>query len=145
MVQANGLATINMPTVTVDRPNQGGPPTPGGPLSQFFNTSSFVQQPIGTAGNERRNQLFGPHLRRGDLSLFKTVHLREGVQLELRAECFNFTNTPNFAKPNTIIAQYNTAPGGGNVATNAGGFGSITSTVFGYSGRQFQFAGRFSF
>ncbi len=148
VTQSNGLATINLPTVTSDKPNVVAPIRTNGSLSQFFSVSSFAQQPLGTAGNERRNQVFGPDLRRGDLSLFKTLSLPEGVSLELRAECFNFTNTPNFAAPNSTITAY--APSanpaaGGSVATAAGGFGSINSTVFGYSGRQFQFAARFSF
>ena len=141
---------INLPTVTADKPNQvvahitaTGSVAPG---TTFFNTNSFAQQPLGTAGSERRNQLFGPDLRRGDLSLFKTVPIREGVALELRAECFNITNTPNFGTPNRTITAYSApSAAGGSAPSTAGGFGSITNTVFGYSGRQFQFAGRFSF
>ena len=75
------------------------------------------------------------------LSFFKTIPVREGVKLELRAECFNFTNTPNFDQPNAVISSYSAA----GVPLTTNGFGSITSTAFGYSGRQFQFAGRFSF
>ena len=135
------VARINLPTITGDKPNVIGSITTGGPLNQFFNTNAFAGQPIGTAGNEARNSIFGPHLRRGDLSLFKTIPVREGVKLELRAECFNFTNTPNFAQPNSIIAGFTAT--GAPQTTN--GFGSITGTAFGYSGRQFQFAGRFNF
>ncbi len=146
VTQANGLATINLPTVTSDKPNVVAPIRTNGSLSQFFNIGSFAQQAVGTPGNERRNQVFGPDLRRGDLSLFKTISLPEDVHLELRAECFDFTNTPNFAAPNSTITAYaGTNAAGGNVATQAGGFGSITGTVFGYPGRQFQFAARFSF
>ncbi len=140
--QANGLARVNLPTITSDKPNVVGQVnTGGGSLTQFFNTSAFAAQPIGTLGSEARNQVFGPHLRRGDLSLFKTVPVREGVKLELRAECFNFTNTPNFAQPNAIISAYGTT----GVPSTANGFGTITSTAFGFSGRQYQFAGRFVF
>ena len=137
----SSVARINLPTVTADKPNVVGPLTNGGPLSQFFNINAFAGQPIGTAGNEGRNQVFGPDLRRGDLSLFKTIPVRERLKLELRAECFNFTNTPNFAQPNAVIAGFGQT--GAPVTSN--GFGSITSTAFGYSGRQYQFAGRFSF
>ncbi len=141
---ANNLASINLPTVTIDRPNMVHEPTTLGAISTsgtFFDTSAFAEQSYGTAGNERRNQLFGPHLRRGDLSLFKTIPIRDGVQLELRAECIDFTNTPNFSKPGTNISSENLA----GAPTTAGGFGQVTSTLFGYVGRQFQFAGRFSF
>ena len=148
VTQPNGLATINLPTVTSDKPNVVAPIQTNGSLNQFFSIGSFAQQPLGTAGDERRNQVFGPDLRRGDLSLFKTIPLPENVQLELRAECFNFTNTPNFAPPNSTITAYApsaNAAAGGSLATNSGGFGTITNTVFGYSGRQFQFAARLSF
>ncbi len=147
VTQANGLATINLPTVTSDKPNIVAPISTNGSLDRFFSIGSFAQQAVGTAGNERRNQVFGPDLRRGDLSIFKTIPLPENVRLELRAECFDFTNTPNFAAPNSTITAYagNTNAAGGNVATAAGGFGSITGTVFGYPGRQFQFGARFSF
>ena len=133
--------------------------TTTGAVGGFFNTNAFVQQPLGTAGNERRNQYFGPHDRRGDLSLFKTIPLREHTQLELRAECINITNTANFDRPNHTIIAYNTglpagtapaviaaqAAPGGDPATAAGGFGTITNTLPGSAGRQFQFAARFSF
>ncbi len=149
--QANGLARVNLPTITGDKPNVVGSYNSGGPLNQFFNTAAFAPQAIGTLGNESRNQVFGPHLRRGDLSLFKTISVREGLKLELRAECFNFTNTPNFALPSAVITAYDSAGVPLNaipraIANNATSpFGSITSTAFGYSGRQFQFAGRFNF
>ena len=144
VANANSLASINLPTVTIDRPNVVHKPTlPGaiGTSGMFFDTSAFAEQPYGTAGNERRNQLFGPHLRRGDLSLFKTIPIHENLQLELRAECIDFTNTPNFSKPGTNISSESAA----GVPTTAGGFGQVTSTLFGFVGRQFQFAGRVSF
>ena len=147
---ANGLANINLPTVTADKPNVVGPLTSGGPLTQFYNVAAFARQPVGTPGNEARNQVFGPHIRRGDLSLFKTIPIRESLKLELRAECFNFTNTPTFAQPNAVISGYgpngvplNGIPNAVNGATAP--FGTISNTAFGFSGRQFQFAGRFSF
>ena len=156
------LATINLPTISTDRPNVGPRYAATGAIgvgTQFFNPNAFVQQPLGTAGNERRNQFFGPHDRRGDLSLFKTIAIHEHDQLELRAECINITNTANFDKPNHTIIAYNTglpagssaaaaavesAPGG-NPASTAGGFGSVTAVLPGSAGRQFQFAARLSF
>ena len=145
VTQANQLATINLPGVTVDRPNVVAPISNSGAVAQgqtYFNIAAFARQPYNSAGSERRNQLRGPGLRRGDLSIFKDIPLHDRLHLELRTECFNITNTPNFANPNSTISAYNPTSG---AATNAGGFGSVTSTAFGFSGRQFQFAGRFSF
>jgi hypothetical protein len=144
----SSVPQIDLPTVTADKPNQVvAHVQQSGSLTQQFNINDFAAQPFGTAGSERRNQLFGPDLRRGDLSLFKTIPIREGVHLELRAECFNITNTPNFATPNRTISAYAGASSatGGALPSSTIGLGSITSTVYNYNGRQFQFAGRFSF
>jgi hypothetical protein len=139
--------------VTADRPNVTGRPFIGGGLSQFFNTAAYTQQPFGTAGNSPRNGLYGPHIRRSDLSLFKTVPVSDRLKLQLRAECFNFTNTPTFGAPNfTIAGTSNVASGATNPdgtvvqqATQAGGFGTITATLLGSPARQFQFAAKIIF
>ena len=55
----------------------------------------------------------GPGLQNADLMLGKTFPLRDSVNLELRAEAFNITNTPPLADPN------------GSFGSAA--FGSITS------------------
>ena len=134
------LAYINLPGVTADRPNMIGTPGGGGSLSQFFNIKSFAPQAIGTAGNEHKNQLFGPHLRHADLSLVKNFDLPRSVNLQFRAESFNISNTPNFANPNSTISQL----GADGLPTNSGLFGTITSTNASISSRQFQFALKFT-
>jgi hypothetical protein len=145
----NGRAQINISNaVTTDRPNRGPGSIYGhGETINFLNPAAFVKQPLGTAGNIGRNQFYGPHLRRGDLSLFKTVPVHDSLSAQFRVECFNITNTPNFAQPNSAIASYNATPdaNGNFEGTNATNFGTITSTAFGYSGRQFQFALRLVF
>lgn len=152
----NGLAQINLPTVTADRPNQlTGVPyrTSSGSLTNWLNPAAFTPQPAGTPGDERFGALYGPHTRRADLSLFKTFNVTEKVQAEFRAECYNISNTPNFLPPNGTITGW--APGPehtatspisvvgllpGDVPTNAGGFGAITADVPNVNPRQFQFA-----
>ena len=123
-----------------DRPNQIGTPVVSGfSLTRFFNTAAFQAQPagtygapagspVGTIGNlmTRKYSLFGPHFRHVDLSVFKTVPLRDKYNLEFRAEAFNIANTTNFAIPNSLLGA---AP-----------FGTITSTSLLYQPRQFQFA-----
>jgi hypothetical protein len=110
-------------------------------LSQYFNTSAFQLQTFGTLGNEGRNQVYGPHDRRLDLSLLKTFSVFREAQLQFRAECFNITNTPNFSVPNSSF----TAVDANKVATTAGGFGSITSTSPSEFSREFQFALKLNF
>jgi hypothetical protein len=81
------------------------------------------------------------------LSLFKTLPLHKGLALQLRAECFNISNTPNFAQPGGAINSYTATPdaNGNHVATSAGNFGISTSTAPGSSARQYQFAAKISF
>jgi hypothetical protein len=100
-------------------------------LSEFFNTSAFAPQTLGTIGNTQRNSLFGPDFRHVDLSLFKNFPVTERVNLQFRAECYNISNTPNF-----FIANNNS----GNQSFGNAAFGSISATDPNYTPRQYQFA-----
>ena len=81
--------------------------------AQFFNTAAFTVAPQFTIGTSSRNPVRGPHYRNLDLALIKRANLNERLNLELRAEFFNLTNTPPLGAPNTVLAS--------------AGFGSITS------------------
>ena len=150
-VTQNGRAYINLPTVTTDRPNR----VPGVSLYSasrnatggYLNPAAFARQPLGTAGNVGRNIVYGPHQRRTDFSLLKTIPLHDALALQLRAECFNLSNTPNFAQPGGTINSYATTPSanGSLLATGAGNFGISTSTAAGSAARQFQFAAKVLF
>ena len=138
----DGNPQINLPTVTADRPNVSGDPRLSNKsLTEFFNVSDFVAQPIGTAGNSRRTSLYGPHVRRVDLSLFKTLEVYQEAKLQFRAECFNISNTPNFASPVSIISSTDST----GHATSAGQFGQIVQTNPGVAARQFQFSAKVLF
>jgi len=156
-----GLAQINLPDVTADRPNV----VPGARLSagnlthtQFFNVAAFTPQPAGTAGNEHENQLYGPDLRRADISLFKSFSLVRQASLQFRAECYNISNTPNFQNPVSVISSFNPGPEHGpsnpistvgvlpgDTPSTASGFGSLTQTVPNIGQRVFQFAAKILF
>jgi hypothetical protein len=156
VTNANGVAQINLPDTGGDRPDviPGERLTvPHPSIKEWFNVSAFTPQPAGTPGDERNNQLRGPHTRRADLSLFKSIDLTEKYALQFRAECYNISNTPNFSAPNAGISNYDPGPAHGasnpistvgllpgDISTNAGGFGTISSTVSGVNPRQFQFA-----
>ena len=149
-VTQNGRAYINLPTVTSDRPNRVSGvslySSSRSATNGYLNPAAFSRQPIGTAGNVGRNIVYGPHQRRADLSLFKTVPIHEMLALQLRAECFNISNTPNFAQPGGTINSYGTPDANGNiVATGAGNFGISTSTAAGSAARQYQFAAKVTF
>jgi hypothetical protein len=66
------------------------------------------------------------------LSFFKQFRTTESTRLELRAEFFNFTNTPQFGFP--AFTNFN----------NPSTFGQITSTIDGaFDQRQIQLALKF--
>jgi outer membrane receptor protein involved in Fe transport len=68
-----------------------------------------------------------------DLSLYKEFVPHEGMTIEVRAEAFNFTNSPRFAPPNSLYAPGNTL------------FGTINQSSPGYNPRHMQFGARFQF
>jgi len=81
--------------------------------SRWFDTAAF--QPAGafTIGSSSRNPIRGPGYRNLDLAIMRRVPLPSGQVIELRAEVFNATNTPQLGAPNA------------QVGSNA--FGTITS------------------
>jgi len=101
-------------------------------VAHFLNAAAFTN-PSSTASGlallgGSPTQVSGPAYRRLDLSLFRRITLVEQAKLELRAEAFNLTNTPNFS-----------APGNLNF-TSPATFAAITSTRD--NSRQLQFAAK---
>ena len=104
--------------------------TVGGNTSTYpawFNTANFAAPAACTAytaanpvpcalGNTGRNQFHGPGYFSDNLSLFKNFPIyRERMNMELRFDAFNATNTPAFALPGSTLGS--------------GTFGQITSTL----------------
>jgi len=104
----NGVGSVNNGRVSTPRPNQIGNPNSGGAQSfdQFFNTAAFADVTVaGAPGNERRGAVNGPGLWRYDLALMKNTTLREGVNLQFRAEAFNVFNHTNFSTVGTTLGS----------------------------------------
>jgi hypothetical protein len=114
-------------------PSFTGPVQTGSPR-QWFNPGAFILPAVGTYGNAGRGILTGPGLADLDLSLFKTIPIRERLHLQLRAEFFNALNHTNFGTPNAIVFS-NGAP-----SSTAG---LITSTAT--TSRQIQFGAKLTF
>lgn len=72
---------------------------------QWFNTSAFAFSPRGTFGNAGRNILDGPGFQNVNASLAKNTRLKEGLDLQLRAEAFNLFNHPNFDLPDNFLGS----------------------------------------
>ena len=74
-------------------------------VAEFFNTTAFAQNVIGTFGSVGRNSLRGPDSINFDTSLFKGFALRENIRLEFRAEAFNILNHARFYNPDTVLTS----------------------------------------
>jgi hypothetical protein len=125
----------------------------------FLNPAAFATPRPGTFGNLTRNQIHGPGFKQADLMIAKHVGVRNGPNVELRAEIFNIFNITNFANavgtlpnalPSAALTEANRVQPGQPYTTGAAGtFGRLTSTVGRTVGlgtpRQVQFALRFNF
>jgi len=93
----------------------------------WFSQSSFTQPTGVRFGTSGRNIFSGPGLFGLNLSLSKNFRFTERWNLELRAETFNFTNTPQFANPNTSLTSstfgYVTGTVGSGTGVNGTGGG----------------------
>ena len=126
-------AAARMNTGGADRPDMvGDPKLPKDQrtLQKWFNTAAFVAEPQFVAGSTPGTVLHGPSNRSLNASFFKNLGLSGTTRLQLRAEIYNLTNTPNFVNPNSQL---------GNPA-----FGSISSTG-NSTPRQMQFAAKLIF
>jgi Carboxypeptidase regulatory-like domain/TonB dependent receptor len=118
-----------------DRPNRVSDPNlsnPGvGGTHLWFNPAAFARQTLGAIGTEGKNQMYGPHFRHFDFSVFKDFRVTENSTLQFRTAFFNLTNTPSFANPGGTLGQAS--------------FGHVTNVSQNYTPRQIQFVLKFLF
>jgi Carboxypeptidase regulatory-like domain len=100
----------------------------------FFNTQAFARHLLGF-GNAGRNIIEGPGFEDVDFSLTKNTQIKEGVNVQFRAEAFNVLNHPNFSQPNQTF----TASDFGKITTTRTARGDLGSS------RQIQFGLKFMF
>jgi hypothetical protein len=103
---------------------------------QYFDRSAFAAVNIPTGSTQRfgtvgRNIIRGPGFFNLDMSLFRTIGITEGINVQLRAEALNALNHPNFGNPGADISNQNS-------------FGFITGLV-GQPSRIFRLGARVSF
>jgi hypothetical protein len=126
-----GLTNVSRPDLVSGQPLYlTGASFPGGKVinpAAFDSNSPAAQNRQGTLG---RNVLRGFGLQQLDLSLRRQFRLREGFQLQFRADAFNLLNAPNFADPIGVLTNVNfgrstrmlnTALGGLNPQFQVGG------------------------
>jgi len=95
----------------------------------WFNPAAFSTPPAYTFGNLGRNSVVGPGMQTVDVSLVRSVSLREKLHMEMRADFFNALNHTNLGTPNRFV--------------NTAGFGSITEVTT--PGRETQLSVRLAF
>jgi len=76
-----------------------------GPGAKWFDIAPFSPPAPNTYGQIGRNVFSGPGFADLDLSFFRKFRLTERVGGEVRVETFNFTNTPQFNRPGTVLGN----------------------------------------
>jgi outer membrane receptor protein involved in Fe transport len=110
-------------------------------VQEWFNTSAFVPNAIGTFGDTGKNILRGPRFFDADLAAVKNAKINERLSLEFRAEFFNAFNNVNFGRPDSNLADITTTYG-----EITGMAGSSSSNTYGTAQpRVIQFALKFLF
>ncbi len=90
----------------------------------------FTRPGIATFGNLGRNNYFGPGLFNDDLSLLKTIPIRESVNGQFRVDAFNAFNHINVGNPGNVCID----------CTAASSAGIVNGMAVGQNPRQLQFA-----
>ncbi|MBS1850510.1 MAG: TonB-dependent receptor [Acidobacteria bacterium] len=93
------LTGVGFQRANVVGTNNGNLPRDQRNPTRWFDTSAFVQAPVGTFGNSGRNIVIGPPTNNVDFSIFKDFRIREGQLLQFRTELFNAFNHPQFGLP----------------------------------------------
>ncbi len=156
-----------------DRPDVVGPIQYGSAPFNFINLASFqVPCTFGNAsavpgigdsncfagtrhfGDMGRNSLRAASFKEWNFAVFKNTPLSERVELQLRAEFFNFLNHPNFANP--ILPGFIADPATNGLSATGAGVGNLALTATGDVGignpflggggpRGVQFVGKITF
>ena len=71
--------------------------------TRWFDTTVYTSAARGTLGSAGNGTERGPGLKQYDFSVQKQFPVKESMRIELRAEFFNLTNTPQFNGPNRTV------------------------------------------
>jgi hypothetical protein len=136
---ANG-GTLNLPGSTQTADQVGDVQTLGGinTGNPWFSTASFAQPAGLRFGTSGRNIYSGPGLFGLNAALSRRIDLTERFHLEIRAEAFNLSNTPQFSNPNTSLTSSSFGYVTGTIGSGSGANGTG-------GGRAMQFSARVLF
>jgi hypothetical protein len=99
-----------------DRPNQLRANPFVGRVNEWFDPAAFTSPAPGHIGTASRTPLVGPKFVQFDASVAKIFQVREGVNLQFRADVFNLLNHSNFGLPNSNLSS----PQVGVISTTTG-------------------------
>ncbi len=118
------LAFANAERVSVSTNNPFG-------VNRYFDTAQFTpQQPFTLrASSSRTADLRAPGINKWDITVQKSIVVREGISFKVQGEFYNAFNRTHFGTPNTTVTSTQ--------------FGSITGTFL--NPREVQISGRFTF
>lgn len=108
MTEQGGSARVN--TGSDQRPNRLRDATLSSAnrdIFRWFDTDAYTFAPLYTFGSEETRTLIMPGLANVDVNLKKAFLLKEGINLEFRAEFFNFFNRTNFGQPGSVLGSPN--------------------------------------
>jgi hypothetical protein len=78
-----------------------------GPGHPYYDPTAFAAVRDVRFGTTGRNILRAPAIFNTNLSLFRSFAVGERLQLQARAESYNFTNTPHFGAPSANVSSGN--------------------------------------
>ncbi len=105
-VQNNGVnsTSIDMPNYTPGPLNINHNPRNG---REYFNTSLFTPNALGTQGNAKRRMFYGPGIDNYDMALRKLTKLGDNKSFEARLEMFNVFNHAQFYPNGSVDGNIN--------------------------------------
>jgi hypothetical protein len=115
-------------------------PNPNG----WYNRAAFVEAPVGQYGNVGRDTAIAPGIFSINAEVHKNFRVKEGHQVQFRAEAFNLLNHPNFGGPQANILAGAAFPGAPANAPHQG-FGTINTLASGIPMRQLQLGLKYTF
>jgi hypothetical protein len=101
-----GVSSANTGDARPNRIADGNLPSDQRTIAVWFDKSAFTTPAQYLYGNAGRNILFAPGATNVDFSAFKRFPLskvKEGIELQFRAESFNLFNHPQFGRPNSRV------------------------------------------
>jgi hypothetical protein len=102
-VSGNPANTTN--PVRPNRLQNGNLPRSERTVDRWFDPAAFAVPAPFTYGNSGRNVLRAPGLVNLDFLVGRNFRLTETIQLQLRGEFFNLTNTAHFGRPNATVGS----------------------------------------